>query len=316
MPSRAAPSGAAPLDLAAALAGRRAELEITPQEGAPWRGDLVALLLREARQAPRWQAGPLALQARLVLPVRLGQVTSLRLVADIAARADGSLWVDLWLRNDIAMQPGGGELVYALRLALDGREALAATVPRHWQYAAWGRLLGGARDGTEASAPRVIHDPVHLAAATAILPFDVSTGVEEAVLESMARMMQAPGWAEPLGARGIQTRMGTTGSRADLGQVTLWQAAWLVTGDARAAAFSIRAGEAAARCPGISGPGRRRGGARRLARRAALAPLLGRCARRGARRRRCCAALRARTRCGRWGRWLPTSRTCPTPPTC
>lgn len=247
--SRAAPAEAAPLDLAAALAGRRAEVEITPREGAPWRADLVALL-REARQAPRWQSGPLALQARLDVPVRLGAVTSLRLVADLAARADGSLWVDFWLRNDIAMQPGGGELAYGLRLALDGREALATTVPRHWQYAAWGRLLGGGRDGAAAAPPpRVIHDPTYLAATAAILPFDVSTGVTEAVLERMASMTEAPNWSEPLGARGIQTRMGAPGARPDLGQVTLWQAAWLVTGDARAAALSIGQAEAAGSVP-------------------------------------------------------------------
>ena len=44
-----------------------------------------------------------------VITSRDGRVTSLRLVADVAVRADGTLWADLWLRNDIAMQPGGGE---------------------------------------------------------------------------------------------------------------------------------------------------------------------------------------------------------------
>ena len=69
----------------------------------------------------------------------------MRLVVDLAVRSDGSLWVDPWMRNDIAMQPGGGTASYALRVTIDGKQVLAADLPRHFQYQAFGRLRGGGR---------------------------------------------------------------------------------------------------------------------------------------------------------------------------
>jgi hypothetical protein len=238
------------LDLAHALAGRRAEVEITPRDGGnPWRADLAALL-RAAPPATRWQSGPLVTQARLVQPVPIAGITSMRLVADVAVRADGTLWVEAWLRNDIAMQPGGGEAAYALRILLDGREALSADVPRHWQYAGWGRLVGSAPGGRPAPEPPLVrHDPAYLAETGAVLPYDLSTGVEEAVLGRFAEAMRDAGWRTPLGSRTIQTRMGTGGGRPDIGQTTLAQAAWIMTGDARAAAFSVGQAEAAGSAP-------------------------------------------------------------------
>lgn len=239
-----------PLDLAAALEGRQILVELTLEgSGQPWRADLAALL-RATPPATRWQSGPLAVQARLALPVPAGGVTSLRLVADVTARADGTLWADIWLRNDIAMQPGGGEVVYAVRIAIDDREALSATVARHWQYAGWGRLLSGAPGGRLApEPPRVRHDPVYLAEAGAALPYDLTTGVDEALFTRMTRTMADPAWATPLAPRGTETNMGAPGARPDIGQTTLWAAAWVITGDARAAAYVIGQAESASSIP-------------------------------------------------------------------
>ncbi|HEY8610220.1 MAG TPA: hypothetical protein VIL69_02905 [Roseomonas sp.] len=237
------------LDLARALANRQAVLELTPQGGAPWTADLLAPL-RGGTPADRWQAGPLASQARIVLPVppaATGGVTSLRLVADIAARADGSLWVEAWLRNDVAMRAGGGAAAYTARVLLDGREAVRTGALRQAQYTGWGRLAGSARNS--ASPPRVRHDAAYLADAGAVPRYDLTSGVEEGLLARLGRSTAEPGWAVPLSPRGVTQSMPATGGRADIGPATMAQAVWLMTGDTRAAAYAIGQAEASGAVP-------------------------------------------------------------------
>jgi hypothetical protein len=138
-----------------------------------------------------------------------------------------------------------------MRLRLDGREVLAAEVPRHFQYTGWGRLNGARRGSAEPpEAAHVRHDIGYLGGpAAAILPYDLSTGVAEAVLAGMARLAAQPGWDEPFHPRGVQTQMGLGGARPDLGQTTHWQAAWLLSGDRRAARVALGQAEAAANIP-------------------------------------------------------------------
>lgn len=244
-------AGATPLELAAA--GRSAVLVLEPLgPGQPWRADLLALL-RQGRDQSNWQAGPLAVQQRVtasVPPSAVGGATSLRLVADIALRADGTLWVDAWLRNDIAMRPGGGDARYRMRLLLDEREALAAELERHWQYSGWGRQAGAAAGGQPAPEPPFVHhDAAYLADAGAVMAYDLSTGVWTGRLLQMQRDLEKPDWDTPLNPRGIETRMGAPGARPDLGMTTLWNATWLMTGDRRAARFCIGQAEAAGSVP-------------------------------------------------------------------
>lgn len=256
MLSRASGAAAAALDLAAAGAGRAALIEIAPADGgAPWRIDLLlraqdALAAQDAALA--WQRGPLALQARVqaqIPPAAVGGVASARLVADVALRADGTLWVEAWVRNDIAMLPAGGTATYALRLLLDGQERLQSGPVRHFQYTGWGRLRGAARGGPAPTPPLVQHDIAYLAEAGAIARYDLSTGVDEAFLAGMARMAAAPDWQAPFALRGLTRAMGTAGNRADIGPTTAWQAAWLVTGDRRAASVCLDQAEAAGSIP-------------------------------------------------------------------
>lgn len=230
------------LDLAPALAGHRAEILV----GADWRFDLLAQFQAVMAARP-WQRGPLAAQARIstaVPPGAAGGVASLRLVADVALRADGSLWVDAWLRNDIAMQPNGGDAAYAMRLMLDGAVALQADFARQPQYTAWGRSVG-----TAAPPPRVRHDASYLADAGAVARYDLSTGVDEAVLRRMADATAAPAWNAPLGARQITQYMPMGGGRDDIGPATGSQVVWLMTGDRRAALFVEGQAEAAGSIP-------------------------------------------------------------------
>jgi hypothetical protein len=235
--------------IAPLLAGREAVVEITPETGAAWQADLLALLRAAlAGGARAWQHGALAVQARVsaaVPPGAVGGATSARLVADIGLRADGALWADVWLRNDIAMRDGGGPIACRLRLRLDGREALDSGPLRQAQYTGWGRLVGAAQGGGPAPVPAFVrHDAAYLADAGAVARHDLTTGVEEAALNRMAAMIRAPDWHVPFNPRGISQRMGTTGNRGDIGPTTLWQAAWLATGDLRAAVFAVGQAEA------------------------------------------------------------------------
>ncbi len=238
-------------DHAAALGGRSAVLELDAPGTDPWRADLLAAF-RAAPSSAFWQSGPIATQARIVIPVpptATGGTTSLRVVADVSIRADGTLWTDVWLRNDAAMRPGGGTVMYGARLLLDGREALRVRSLRQHQYTAWGRLVGSARGGPAPAPPLPRHDANHLADTGAVPRYDLSAGVEEAILARYARATAEADWAAPLGARGVMRDMPATGGRADIGPVTQPAAVWLMTGDPRAAAYAIGQGEAAGSVP-------------------------------------------------------------------
>jgi hypothetical protein len=131
-----------PLDAPALLQARHAVMEVGPPGGQPWRCDLLALASRSPGTGQGvWQAGPLAVQSRVtqaVPPAALGGITSMRLVADVTLQADGVLRVDAWLRNDIAMQRGGGRAQYDMRLLLDNRIALKAEGVSQPLYTGWG----------------------------------------------------------------------------------------------------------------------------------------------------------------------------------
>jgi len=235
-----------PLDPTALLAGRRAVMEV-----GNWRADLLAGF-REALRTSPWQSGPLALQARVAMavpPAAVGGAASMRLVADVALRADGTLWVDTWMRNDVAMRPNGGEAAYSARLLLDGRQAAQTNIARHHQYTGWGRMLGSTREAAASAPPFVRHDAGYLADAAAVARYGVGTGVDEAVLARLGAAVAAPGWAQLLGSREITRDMHQTGARADIGPATMAQAVWLITGDRRAALFAQGQAEAAGSIP-------------------------------------------------------------------
>lgn len=221
--------------------------------GAPWRADLPAMARAAAARGVRpWQSGPLAQQIRIEAPVpaaAAGGVASLRLVADLALLGDGSVRVDLWLRNDIAMRPNGGTATYAARLEHDGQVVLRFDGIRQHQYTALGRSVHRLR-GAAAPAPPLVHaDVAYLADTGAVARYDVANGVDEGLLARLAAGMADPAWQQPFGNRGLTRYMPTTGGRLDIGPATGWQAAWLISGDPRAAACTIGQAEAAGGIP-------------------------------------------------------------------
>ncbi|WP_144299633.1 RIFT barrel domain-containing protein [Elioraea rosea] len=254
--ARGRASEAAALDVTAAAAGRSAVVEITPADGgAPWRADLL-LRMQDAvvQRLPKaaWQAGHLAVQARVRLPVpaeAVGGAASARLVADLALRADGTLWCAVWLRNDIAMRAQGGTARYTLRLLLDGREVLDSGEIRQFQYQGFGRTRSVAPGGAASTPPFVRHDVHYLAEIGAVPHYDVAVGVADTLLGRLAAATASREWAVPLAPRGIAQYMPATGGRGDIGPTTMWQAAWLVSMDRRAAAYVLGQAEAAGAVP-------------------------------------------------------------------
>jgi hypothetical protein len=248
------PGRAGPFDALAALERRQVMLEIGPPGGQRWRSDLLALARHNLAVGEGvWQVGPLAMQLRVtrMIPAdSVGGATSLRLVADIAIQADGVLRVDAWLRNDIAMQRGGGQAAYDMRLLLDGRVALRADGLVHPHYTGWGRCVTSRAGGAPATEPpHLRHDVERLADLGAVARYDLSTGVARTLLDEFTAETAAPSWTVPLGPRGIAQNMFVAGGRPDIGPTTRSQAAWLVSGDHRAAAHAIGQAEAAGSVP-------------------------------------------------------------------
>uniref|UniRef100_UPI0018DF1552 hypothetical protein n=1 Tax=Roseomonas rosulenta TaxID=2748667 RepID=UPI0018DF1552 len=199
-----------------------------------------------------WQAGPLARQIRIAAAVpaaAAGGPASLRLVADLALRRDGTLWADIWLRNDVAMRPGGGTASYGLRVLHREREVLRFDGIRQYQYTGLGRVLHLGPAGAAPPPPQVHPDVAYLADLGAVLRYDGANGVDEALLARFATDTAAPAWNAPFAPRGFTLYMPTAGGRFDIGPATGWQAAWLISGDPRAAAYAIGQAEAGGGIP-------------------------------------------------------------------
>jgi len=229
------------LDPGPIIGRHRAELRI---EDRPI--DLLALFRAALadRSTRPWQAGPLAVQARVTQPMPIYGMNSMRLVADLAVRSDGSLWAEVWLRNDGAMRPGGGSVAYPLRVTLDGQDVLQAMIARQHHYTGWGRLLFNSMP-----PPLVRPDAGYLADIGAVPRFDPATGVESSLLSSMGSAVLSQDWQIPLGPRQITQYMPMGGGRPDIGPVTRPQAIWLMTGDVRAAAHACGQAEASGSIP-------------------------------------------------------------------
>ena len=243
-----------PLDPSAILGNRQLILELTPVSGKPWRADLRAMLEAAPRSGTTvWQSGPLVTEVRLRTPVpsgAVGSASSLRMIADLSARVDGTIWLDLWLRNDTAMQEGGGDAAYSARVLLDGRELLRTGPLRHYHYTAFGRISAFGPDGTPVPVPAFTRHNLHYLAETgAVARYDASLVVSEGTLSAYGQALAEPAWSAPFNNRRIAQYMPQTGGRDDIGPTTQSQAAWLISGDRRAAVYAMGQAEAAGAIP-------------------------------------------------------------------
>lgn len=241
------------VDLAAVGAQHSMGVVLTPQGQAPISIDVIDVLRKAIADgsASFWQKGELASQARVTVDLP----GSMRAEFDVTAFKDGQIKVVAQFDNDQAMQATGGRVVYDAKITLDGREVVHESVSQG-QYQNWqAEVRSGGADGSQGlGSPgsgwlNIRHDVDYLKATGAVANYDTSLPPSESVLQSYASAIAAADWGTPLAANGIMQAMGTTGGRADIGFTTMSNAAWLVTGDARAAAYSIGQAEASGAAP-------------------------------------------------------------------
>lgn len=247
-------AGKAPaLDLERALDDHDFQLVITGAGGAPQRFDVLAALqdALDAGKASFWQEGPLASQARVTMDLP----GSPRMVFDVTIFRGGGMAVEAQFNNDGAMEATGGRIVRQLAFTLDGVTAPPVRLDQG-QYQNWhGSFSTTDRDGGQGLGDaahgwlNIRQDVAHLQAAGAVASYDLTHGVNTALLDGYAAAAAAPGWDAPLGTQGVATFMPGTGGRADIGFTTAGNTAWLMTQDARAANYALGQAEAASAAP-------------------------------------------------------------------
>jgi len=177
-----------------------------------------------------WMQGPLATEARTDTPV----VNALHVVMDIRDYADGTSFTDVQINNDIAMSRAGGAVTYDVTIQSGGATVASFKNIFQYQYSSWHYPVWS----NGQPQVNVQHDIAYLEGSGAIPPYDLTTGVAASTLAGEVQNMGA-GWDAPLSTNGVTTGMGTTGGRPDIGPQPQWIAIWLLTGDARAAAYAL-----------------------------------------------------------------------------
>jgi len=240
------PPPGAPVDLAS-LDGRydlTAEIVFHQSSGDETRRIDIAPLLARALRAGKlsyWLRGPLVTEARIEAPV----IGSMRLTADIRAYADGSTASDVQFNNDIAMGPVGGKLDYDVRIVQGGKPVLTKSGLKHFQYQTWHHVVWSVGE----PAVNVVHDTAYYARAAAIHNYDLSTGVQAAVIDGQTALMNRDPGFDILGNYGITKGMGMTGGRPDIGAVTLPNTLWIMTQNRDAARYALAQADGAGSVP-------------------------------------------------------------------
>ncbi|WP_439596813.1 carbohydrate-binding domain-containing protein [Falsiroseomonas sp.] len=243
----------AALDLAQGLKGHSFTVDIAIHGGAQQTVEVLAALRAALKDgsASFWQQGPLASQARVEIDLPGSQ----RMVFDVTAFRGGGFAVEAQFNNDQAMQAQGGRASTDITVRMDGKVVARETVTQS-QYQNWHEsFASNARDGGQGSGSpaagwlNIQHDIAHLQATGAVANYDLGLAVDPKLLAGYAQAMQAPGWDAPMATNGVATYMPGTGGRADIGFTTLPNTVWLMTQDARAAAYALGQAETASAVP-------------------------------------------------------------------
>ena len=245
----AAPS----LDLAQGLSGHSFTVDLAIEDGATLRVDVLAELHAALQQgtASFWQQGALTTEARVTIDLPGSQ----RLVFDVAVFQGGGFAVEAQFNNDEAMQVVGGRARYDVTVTMDGTVMAQETLDQG-QYQNWHKgFASNAHDGGQGiGSPaqgwlNIQHDIARLQDTGAVARYDLDQPVNASLLDSYGTAIQAPGWNDPLATNGVATYMPGTGGRADIGFTTQANTVWLMTQDARAAAYAMGQAEAASAVP-------------------------------------------------------------------
>jgi hypothetical protein len=185
--------------------------------------------------------GPLATQARVVLPV----VSSFRMAFDVTLFSDNSYSVDIQYLNDIAMSPTGGTVVYDTTITFNGQTVHSALNLTHYQYQTWHFV----HHSNQEPRVNVQYDVLGLIQANVIQPYNYTNGINEALATDAKNNMNSPTWGQPFDSYGVEKYMPMTGGRADIGPFPLWTAAWIISQNDYLRQHMLGWGEAAGSTP-------------------------------------------------------------------
>lgn len=257
------------VDLANAMVNLNVALVFTSgQYSGTQTADLGTPLKAALASSPSyWLHGPLATQARVDVPLSGG---ALHVTADVTAYADGSFAADVQFNDDLTtVLPSTGTvnpatalpaLQYTATVNFQGMAPVSQTVSQI-QYTGWHVMLNSAGapmlhvSATTVPAINVQHDLAYLEHSGAILSYDRTTGVANVPTQygtafySIANILAGTGFGIPLAKNGITPYMPQTGGRSDIGYTTMWNTAWLMTQDARAAIVCLAQGDTSGAVP-------------------------------------------------------------------
>jgi len=204
----------------------------------------VASLLQQALKngtATYWLRGPQAVEASFSVPVS----SSLRLVFNVTAYADGSFATDLQFNNDIAMQPSGGAVTYDAAILQNSQVVSQYSNLTQYQYQDWHQVVYS----NGAPQVNIQHDIAALEKTAAIQNYDLTTGVSSSLISADESLMGGSGWDTPLAANGVTQYMPMVGGRPDIGPTTESNTAWLLSQNQTAAQAALGQADAAGAVP-------------------------------------------------------------------
>ena len=256
MLSKTTASAAAPVSLAASAPSLSVTLNFSSGNySGSTTIDLNARLQSSLISSPDyWLRGPLVTQARVDVPVPSGLPSTLHLTADVSVFSDGTSAVDMQFNDDLAtIIPANGSvnplaplapLVYTATVNLAG-SAVTKQVSQS-QYTSWHTTL----NPNGFAALNVQHDIAQLKRSGAIMPYDLTTGVNNTVLQGYDQnILQSATFGLPLSTNGVTIYMPTTGGRGDIGVTTQYNTVWLLTQDPRAANVAMAQSDTAGAIP-------------------------------------------------------------------
>lgn len=226
-------SAGTPINLATALSSYNVSVNLTGGVTNSINATAQLQSALSSGKATYWLRGPLATQARVDVPV----TSSLHIIFDITAYADGTFSTDAQFANDYAMQATGGTLSYTATISQNGNTAYTSPSLKHYQYQHWHKVV---YSGT-APAINVQHDVAYLIKTGVFPNYDLTTGIDSGAIENISYT--------PLGSGGYTLYMPNTGDRTDVGPTTGWNINWLLTQDKTAAQTAINQADTAGSIP-------------------------------------------------------------------
>lgn len=207
------------VDLAAALAGREVETTVNYSGGSPW--TLTASSNLPATSAYR-RRGPLVSEARVeaAVPSSACGVESLRIVMDVYACSDGTVWCDSIFRNADTHVVGGGIAECDIDVTIGGTtvrsisEGVAGNVL--YQYGSAARLHGRSADNTAPTPPTPIYDVKYHSENGLWFSFDATNPTTSTRITEANNIMNSAQFNDLYYNAGIVRSWGAAGGRPDL----------------------------------------------------------------------------------------------------